>query len=142
MKNRGLLKLEVEKLLDPKYSNLKGLSKIGSGKNRIAYKIMDDSYGSDVKGKVLKVDFDIENEMEVEAWEHYNSTNIKKYLVPIREYAEDYSWIIMDYGKPIEGSLVSDDIYKTLTEFGTDITGDDFVRHNGREKCCDYASML
>lgn len=141
MKNKGLLNTEVKKLLQPGHSSLKGLDKINSGKNRIVYKIVDNTYGEDVKGKVVKIDFDIENKMEVESWKYCKNTQYEKYVVPIRYHADDYSWIIMDYGEPIEASFVIDNLYKSLNDIGSDISKDDFVIHNNRQKCCDYASI-
>lgn len=141
MKNIGLLNEEVKKLLNPGFDSLEGLKKIDQGKNRMVYKIIDNIYGEDVENKAVKVDFDIENKMEVKAWNDYKNTEYEKYIVPIRHHSNDYSWIIMDYGEPIEPSYVVDDLYKKLNDIGTDISKNDFVIHDNRQKCCDYASL-
>lgn len=141
MENRGVLNNAVSKLSNPGNSKLESLEKIGQGKNRMVYRIVDDYYGKDVEGKVVKFDFGPENKMEVDVWDYYKNKKHEKYLVPIRYYSDDFCWIIMDYGEPIEPSIVDSELYKILSNMGSDISKDDFISHNRRQKCCDYASI-
>jgi hypothetical protein len=126
---------------DIRKSNFDSLSYISEGNNRKVYRIEDKKYGSSIEGEVVKVG-SYENEMEVLSWDYCRDKGYKKYVVPIIEYANDYEWIIMPYGEPVEPELVDQSLYSTLMEIASDIDKDDFIYHNGRQKCCDYASII
>lgn len=125
-----------------------GLKKLNQGHNRIVYIIVDETYGQDVEGNVLKVSLpsSIENEQEVEAWKKYEDTEYGKYLVPIIEYADDYTWVVMPYGESVPSGLVDQELIECLRDIGgSDISDDDFIYMNGNfsnQRCCDYATLI
>lgn len=124
-----------------------GLTKIDSGHNRIVYRVTDSTYGSDVKGMVIKVQYpnSFENKEEFKVWERYKNTRFEKYLVPIKEHSYDFSWILMPYGESVPESLLDEELMNQLYDLnGSDVTKDDFVYMDGnfaRQRCCDYASL-
>lgn len=127
--------------------SIKGLNRIDSGLNRIVYKVIDFTYGEDVKGMIIKVNYpdSNENKMELNAWKKYKNTKYEKYIVPIKEYDANYNWILMPYGESVPEYLVDEELVELLKDMnGTDISKNDFVYMDGNfsgHRCCDYATI-
>lgn len=144
MKNQGHLLTQIRRRREgTAESPPDGLKKIGIGSNRIVYRIQDETYGSENIGNVIKVGLsdNVENEQEHAAWKYFSDTQYEPYLVPIIETGPNREWIMMPYGKPVDKGDVNYEMYGKLEEVGSDITLDDFVIHDGGQKCCDYASI-
>lgn len=146
VENAAYLNEQIQKRYDETgLGTPEGLEKIGSGHNRIVHRIVDDTYGSEVKGMVLKVQYPSsrENQKEIQLWSKYEGTDYEDYLVPIKAYSDSHSWIIQPYGRTVPIEKVNSEIYNTLCELGSDISQDDFIVLNGDDspRCCDYASL-
>jgi serine/threonine protein kinase len=110
MKELGkkLEKARVKEELD----DIKGLERLGIGTARMVYRIKTDRYGSKYKGKVVKKAIPTpdnsakkDNKREVQTWMTVKGNeNMVKHFCPIREFAQDYSWLVMDYAKPVKFS--------------------------------------
>lgn len=133
---------EKSKLGDPA-----GLKRVNSGSNRVIYKVKDQTYGIEIEDMVVKIQYpgSIENRQEVKVWNKYRDTKYSDYLVPIPEFADDYSWILMPHGEPVPKGVVDDELHKLLQDLGgTDISKDDFVYMSGNfanQRCADFATL-
>lgn len=149
LKNTAYLQSQIrERYENTNVGPIEGLEKLDSGMNRIVYEIIGDTYGSQAKGMVLKIQHpdSIENREEVQAWEQHKNTKYEQYLVPVADYSPTYEWLVMPYGESVPEGLVDMDLHEILYDnlAGTDISKDDFVYMEGNasnQRCCDYASI-
>lgn len=96
----------------------KHLREIGKGCFRKAYRIQSDKFGSQYKGKVLKVAQSRQgrqaNSAEMRTWMTVKGTELEKYFCPIYDRSDDFQFIIMEKVKT-EG-LDTDDSSKLRQE--------------------------
>lgn len=120
-----------------------GLERIGSGNNRIVFRIIDDSFvAASVEGMVLKRAYPYvdENQRERTIWSTVRGTQYESYFVPVVAAAEDNLWVLMPYAE--EPSHVLDERIQTLRDVfdGRDISHSDFGVYEGESRCYDYGS--
>lgn len=89
----------------------KHLREIGSGCFRTVYSIQSDEFGSQYKGKVLKVAKSKQgrqaNSAEMRTWMTVKGTELEKYFCPIYDRSDDFQFIIMEKVKT-DGLGISD----------------------------------
>lgn len=148
VENREYLERQIrERYEESGLGDPDGLEKIGSGFNRTVYKVVDDTYGQEAEGMVVKVQHpdSHENRMECEVWRRYKGTKFEKYLVPIKDNSSSYEWILMPFGDSVPEDLVDTELKNLLEDVGgSDISDDDFVYMDGNfanQRCCDYATI-
>jgi hypothetical protein len=116
--SRILKAKELGKILDKM-----GFEFVGSGLSREVYTSKDKSIVVKLEVNDTNEPFN-QNKQEVENWLKASS-ELKRFLLPILVYADDYSWLIMPYAEDIEDSdesikfkdeLMKNDIY--YTDFG------------------------
>lgn len=94
--------------------SLKDAEILGSGTGRIAYRIENNRYGTEYRGKVFKVAIPSPsgsarktNKRELQTWQAVKSNKkLVDHFCPVRDIAGDYSWIVMDYAKPVKFSRI------------------------------------
>jgi len=100
-------------------------------------------YISKTENIVVKVDIcddaDFQNKNEVETW--LNATKkLKKFLVPILAYAEDYSWLIMPYVITLDYDQVNELRFELSRNeiYGSDIDKRNTGIYKGTYRVLDY----
>ncbi len=97
------------------------LKYLGEGVDRRAFLIQTDKFGSNNKGRVLKIqkhgdkgDLCMDNKREVQTWMKVKGNDIGRYFCPIRNFDENYRYLIMDYAKQIEQEKSAEKAAKRL----------------------------
>jgi hypothetical protein len=101
-----------------------------------------------------------QNEYEVRVWNNLDSEQ-KEFFVPVRDWGDDFFWIIMDYAevfsrtngnidfedekpKIIYSTDESDAVYNEMKDSGVFISDSNYAfgMHEGRLKCLDYGTKV
>lgn len=104
----------VEESKRGELGDISGADFLGSGTGRIAYRIKDERYGSEYKGKVFKIAIPTpngsardKNKKELQTWQVVKSNKrLVRHFCPIRDVSKNYSWIVMDYANPVKFSRI------------------------------------
>lgn len=134
---------DVESLFTENPSD-QAFEKVGVGNNRVVYRIRSNPYGLEPSEYVVKVSrTGVENREECRVWRELKDTDFSDNLVPVTDYSDDFTWIVMPFHSQLKPELVSQELYDVFSEHSSDVSKTDFVenRETGRQMCCDYATL-
>lgn len=101
-----------------------GMGFVGRGEYRIAYRINDNTFGKENKGRVIKFARKEKgremNQREYEVWNKVKNTEYMQYFCPIREAHPEFKTLIMDYAAKPENPPTKDEAKKLFSNLKND----------------------